>query len=435
MTARISLISAKLRGDRPRLQSEAERTADWATSTGAGVDAETNSAAAERLALIPGLWFVPVSIAVSESFLAIAVAARIVGFLRGKASFRAPQCLWFWLAWTALSIAAWSYSSEPALGWGELRHMLLAGGLFLVLPVLGRRADQQIVWKGIFITSSVGSLFLIAEFVIRAFTYHRVISEGGEAGFYLRSGGLLHHWMVWGTVEILVVAGLLCFWSTYPEERRRWWPALAINGLAVLLSLTRMAWLTCMLMLAVDLVWRRSKWIWAIPVLPLVLYMLAPGVVRLRVTESIKPSYYSNSERVQMLKVGWRMVRDHPLLGVGPGRVESMYSSYLLPDEPVPAYHGHLHNNAAQIAAQFGIPVAIAALLFVMVLFRDLLRALKTAVDRDDQFIARAALLALGGFVFAGLFEYTYGHSLGLILLSFAVMSPLLRSQLKVTRV
>ena len=79
--------------------------------------------------------------------------------------------------------------------------------------------------------------------------------------------------------------------------------------------------------------------------------------------------------------------------------------------------------------------VAIAALLFVMVLFRDLVRALKTAVDRDDQFIARAALLALGGFVFAGIFEYTYGHSLGLILLSFAVMSPLLRLQLKVTRV
>jgi putative inorganic carbon (hco3(-)) transporter len=196
---------------------------------------------------------------------------------------------------------------------------------------------------------------------------------------------------------------------------------------AVLLSLTRMAWLTCMLMLAVDLVWRRSKWIWAIPALPLALYMLAPGAVRLRVTESIKPTYYSNSERVQMLKVGWRMVRAHPLLGVGPGRVESTYTSYLLPDEPVPAYHGHLHNNAAQIAAQFGIPVAIAALLFVMVLFRDLLRALKEAVDRDDRFIARAALLALGGFIVAGFFEYTYGHSLGLILLSFAAMSPLLR--------
>jgi hypothetical protein len=37
-------------------------------------------------------------------------------------------------------------------------------------------------------------------------------------------------------------------------------------------------------------------------------------------------------------------------------------------------------------------------------------------------------LLALIGYVVAGLFEYTYGHSLGLILLSFAVLSPLLPS-------
>jgi len=79
----------------------------------------------------------------------------------------------------------------------------------------------------------------------------------------------------------------------------------------------------------------------------------------------------------------------------------------------------------AQIAAQFGIPVTLTAFLFVAVLFRDLLKARKIAKTRDGRFLAQTAILALTGFVFAGLFEYTYGHSLALILLCFAV-SPIL---------
>src|SRR5207249_11726333 len=100
-------------------------------------------------------------------------------------------------------------------------------------------------------------VLLIGEFCGRRAQYRRGISGGGDAGFYLRSGGLLHHWMVYGTVVILVVAGLLSFWSVSREERRRWWPAACINGLSVLLSLSRMAWITCLLLLGIDLLWRR----------------------------------------------------------------------------------------------------------------------------------------------------------------------------------
>ena len=382
-------------------------------------------AAYDRLALMAGLSLVPISIAASEFFLSIAVVLRLVRLARSQTRMDFPRCFWFWLLWTGLEFVVWAQSPRPALGWSEIRHIILVGSLFAVLPALGRKKDCRTVWKAIFITSSLSSVFLIGEFFWRLAHYRREISAGGDAGFYLRSGGLLHHWMVYGTVEILVVAGLLSFWSVYFEERRRWWPAVLINGLAVLLSLTRMAWITCLLLLGVDLSCRRSKWIWALPLLPLALYVLAPGAVRLRVADSIRPTYYSNSERVQMLHAGWRMVRDHPLVGVGPGRVDGLYTSYLAPQDPVPAYHGHLHNNIVQTAAQFGIPVTLAGLLFVGVLFVDLLRRHKGAVDSDDRFVARTALLALTGFVFAGFFEYTYGHSLALILLSFAVLPAL----------
>jgi len=381
-------------------------------------------AAPDRLAVIVGLWFVPVSIAVSEFFLSIALLARVVKLARRQAQLHLPRCFWFWLLWVGLAFVAWTFSPEPALGSSEIRHMLLLGALFVTLPVLAT-ADRRTVWKGIFLASSLSSLILIGEFVWRLFYYRREIGAGGDVGFYLRSGGLLHHWMVYATVEILVVAGLLSFWSVYCEHRLRWWPVAAINGVAVVLSLTRMAWVTCLLLLGMDLVWHRSKWIWALPMVPLIVYLLARSAVRLRVADSINPTYYSNSERLQMVRVGWQMVRDHPLVGVGPGRIDKLYASYLTPQDLVPAYHGHLHNNIAQIAAQFGIPVTLAAVLFAGILFRDLLKARKAATNPDDRFVAQTALLALTGFVFAGFFEYTYGHSLALILLSFAVLSAL----------
>ena len=384
------------------------------------------SARPDCLMLILGLWAVPISIAVSEFFLTIALLARIVRLGRGQDRLTFPRVFRFWALWAGLEILVWRLSPEPSLGWGEIRHLLLIGTLFVVLPSLGQAVDRLIVWQGIFLGATLSSLFLIGDFISRLFYYRRALSVGGDVGLYLRSGGLLNHWMVYGTVEILVVAGLLSFCWSYPEEGRRWWPVIAINGVAVLLSLTRMAWITCLVLLGVELMWRRSKWVWALPFLPVLLFFLAPRPIRERVTQSIRPSYYSNLERIEMLRVGWEMVKEHPFTGVGPGRVDKLYMSYLSPQDPVPAYHGHLHNNGVELAAEFGIPVVLAALLFVVVLFRDLLAACKTALNNEEQFAARTGVLALIGFLVAGLFEYTYGHSLGLILLSFAALSPLL---------
>jgi hypothetical protein len=108
------------------------------------------------------------------------------------------------------------------------------------------------------------------------------------------------------------------------------------------------------------------------------------------------------------------------------GRVGRLYRDYLRPDDPVPAWHGHLHNNLAQVAAEFGAPVLLAALLFTLVLFRHLCGAWKLATTRDTRFLARAGLLSLIGFVIAGMFDYTYGHALALILIGFAAFSPLI---------
>jgi O-antigen ligase len=365
---------------------------------------------------------VPVSVAISESLLAGALLFRFIALARGRGQLYFPRILWVWLAWAAWELVAWLHSPDLRAGQGEIRHLILLALMFLVMPSLDRSTHRIAVWRGVIAAATLSSLFLIGRFFFRLF-FH-----GAETNpvIYLRGGGLLHHWMVYGTVEVVVFAALLELLHYSPEER--WWlgPALLVNAVAIFLSLTRMLWICSLLLLAIHLAWRRSRWTWAVPAIPGFLFVLAPGPVRSRIIDSSHPDYYSNAERVQMLKVGWRMVRASPIMGVGPGRVEALYTNYLTQGDPIPAYHGHLHNNLAQLAAEFGLPAAAAATLFVAVLLWNLWKQCRGAARREEQCLSRTSLLAAIGFLTGGLFDYTYGHSLGLILVAFAVLTALI---------
>ncbi len=363
----------------------------------------------------------PVSIAVTECFLTAALLFRVRALVQRQAKLCLPLAFWYWSLWGGLEAFLWLCSGAPGTGWGEIRHLLLIAAMFVLVPALPRAADQVAVWCGIAGTASLGSAFVIGHFVSQLLFYR----GSQDPVVYLRGGGLLHHWMIYGTVEILVFAGLIELWHSFPEKHWWLWPVLIINGVAMLLSLTRMVWICGALLFSLHLIWRRSRWIWAVPALFCALFFMAPEAVQSRVIVSTEPDYYSNAERLQMLRVGWKMIRQHPLTGVGPGRVEGLYANYLSAGERLPAYHGHLHNNAVELAAEFGIPVTAAALLFLVMLTRDLLTRYSLAEDREQLFVCRTSLLALTGFVATGLFDYTYGHSLGLILLAFAALSPL----------
>jgi hypothetical protein len=364
---------------------------------------------------------IPLSIALAESFLAGSLLFRTIALVRRRANPWLPRVFWFWLVWAALEVVAWLHSPDVRIGKGEMRHLLLIAALFLVVPTIRCASDLTRVWNALALTASVNSIFLIGHFVWQLLHYRGDLPPV----IYLRGGGLLHHWMVYGTVEIIVFAGLLELWHFFPEKRWWLWAVLAINAIAMVLSMTRMLWICALLLLGVHLARRRSRWLWAVPAIPCVLFLLAPTPIRARVRDSMDPDYYSNAERMQMLRVGLKMVRQNPLTGLGPGRVDQVYATYLAPADPLPAYHGHLHNNIVQLAAECGLPVVASAFAFTVILVCGLKERCRIALDRDQEFLCRTALLALFGFVAGGMFDYTYGHSLGLILLGFAVLSPL----------
>ena len=371
--------------------------------------------------LVLSLCAVPASIAIAELFLSIALLLRLTAMARGREIVSLPRIFRYWMIWVGLEVFAWLRSPNPRMGLGEVRHLFLIASLFIVMPALRSFADRALVWRGIVAVASISSAVLIAHFFGQLLFYHGSL----DPVVYLRGGGLVNHWMIYATIEIFVFAALLELWEFFPTERRWLVPVTVINSVAILLSLTRMLWITCLLLLMLHLLWSRSQWFWAVPAVSCLLVALAPGPVRSRIVDSSHLEYYANAERLQMLRVGLAMVRQNPLTGVGPGRVNELYTHYLSAEDPIPSYHGHLHNNVVQIAAESGLPVLFAALMTVGVIFCDLKRRYKLCISADEKFLCRTCLLGLAGFIVEGMFDYTYGHSLGLILVSFAVLSSL----------
>ena len=91
------------------------------------------------------------------------------------------------------------------------------------------------------------------------------------------------------------------------------------------------------------------------------------GVVRLTSAEqrtSAGDSTQSDAQRVWFWRVGAQAALDHPLLGVGVGRLpgEGLALAARAADVPTNAADAQAHNIFVQLAAECGIPLALAAL-------------------------------------------------------------------------
>lgn len=104
-----------------------------------------------------------------------------------------------------------------------------------------------------------------------------------------------------------------------------------------------------------------------------------------------------------MAQAGVEMIRDHPVVGIGPGNIEETYPFYRLPDAPrfrTP----HLHSNPFQIWAERGIVTFVAYHLLFFLVVRELWRR-----RYRDRAAADSAIAATIAFFIAGLTEYNFG--------------------------
>jgi O-antigen ligase len=180
--------------------------------------------------------------------------------------------------------------------------------------------------------------------------------------------------------------------------------AIVLSAWALVLSLTRNAWLGALAGLLVIGLMRSLRVLWiAVAAAAVVMVLQPPAVIaRLTITD------LTSRDRWFMWQAGIDMVLDKPVFGQGPRMVERVYPGYRWPGAPNPATP-HLHNNVLQIAAERGLPCLALWLWWMAAAIGDAYRELRRG--GPGSWTAGAALAALTALMFAGLFEYNFGDS------------------------
>lgn len=205
---------------------------------------------------------------------------------------------------------------------------------------------------------------------------------------------------------MLLPVSLMLFFLWW-HERKPWQLASSMLAtLTLLLTFTRSVWLGWIAAVLVVLAMTRLRAaLFALPVLVLFVAFL-PLPLFSRFVSTFDTSRSSNLDRIRMVEAGVAMIRDHPLLGVGPGNVKEEYPLYRREDAPRPR-PPHLHNNAIQLWAERGV-LALAAYVLLQVLF---LRECARAVGPEGRKWRDVGVAVCVSLAVAGLFEFNFGDT------------------------
>jgi len=204
--------------------------------------------------------------------------------------------------------------------------------------------------------------------------------------------------------------------------RDRMWPALVMPALVVAVPLTfsRSAEVGVCAAVALLLLLKDRRLLALLPVFAALFFVLAPARITDRAESIFNLKDPSNKDRLVMMREGVHMIRDHPVLGIGPNMVQPLYAQYREPDA-VNAVNPHLHNVPLQIAAERGLPALAIWLWFVVGLLVALAKMMRV---KDQQMLAATGLAAVVSMLAAGIFEYNFGDSEFLMLFLILVTLP-----------
>jgi O-antigen ligase len=252
------------------------------------------------------------------------------------------------------------------------------------------------------------------DLALRALLIFGVFSAGyGLFQYFVLAQRDLEHRITGPAAHVMTLSGLLLpsallFLVLWIHDRRNLWllGGAMIVTLALLLTFTRSAWLGWVVAVAVLLILKRPRAL--IVAVPLFVFFVAfmPLPLFSRVISSFDIRQSSNLDRIRMIEAGVEIIKDYPLLGVGPANIKEVYPLYRKHDAPrfrIP----HLHNNVVQLWAERGL-LAVAAYVLLNVLFlRECARAWRGSQSR----FAEVGVAVTVGLAAAGLFEFNFGDT------------------------
>ncbi|HCH37369.1 MAG TPA: hypothetical protein DEU67_05030 [Acidobacteria bacterium] len=365
----------------------------------------------ERAAFIALATFVAalqVSIALANILLTVTGVLWVALLIKKQERVTAPQ--WFWLlpAYAALTLMSAVMSLAPVTSIIDSKQLLL----FLIVPGVYRLARGQRAITIATVIISVGA----ASAIIGIAQYG--IFEYDNLG--RRPQGSLTHYMTYSGL-LMLVSGMAAARLLF-HGRDRTWPALVMPALlaALALTFTRSAMVGTCVGIGLLLAIKDLRLLLLAPIVAGLFTAVAPEQITARLYSTFDPQNETVRDRIAMMRTGVRLVRDYPLMGVGPDMVEAVYADYRDP-AAVQESNPHLHNVPIQIAAERGIPALLAWVALIVAVTRGLVHQLRTGAYRS---LPAGGLAAVGGMLAAGMFEYNFGDSEFLMLWLVLVTLP-----------
>jgi O-antigen ligase len=348
------------------------------------------------------------SIAIAQILLTVALVCWIALVILDHETIDIPSFAWPLGAYIAITLVATAFSPDPRVSLMASKQMVL----FLLIPLVyrfatGPRAGTMVT---VIVTCAAASA---AVGIIQYGILH--YDNLGQ-----RPQGTLGHYMTYSGLLMLVIGAALA--RVLFGTRDRMWAALVMPALVVALPLTfsRSAEVGVCVGVALLLLLKDRRLLAVLPVLAALFFVLAPARVTDRFESIFNLKNPTNRDRLVMLREGVHMIKDHPLLGIGPNMVQPLYAQYREPGF-VNAVNPHLHNVPVQIAAERGLPALAIWLWFIVGLTVALAKQMRVKVQK---MLAATGLAAVVSMLAAGMFEYNFGDSEFLMLFLILVTLP-----------
>jgi len=363
------------------------------------------------------------SITAIDVVTALLIAATLVALAdpAARAGYRRPLA-WPLLAFAAVTLLSAALSSHPRVAFFESKHLLSLPLFFIAVNGFAGGAAIRRALPWYFGAVTLASAYALLQTLACATT----VALPGWVGHALkvrletcrllhpfRAKGFFSIYMTLGGSLLIALALLLALLALARRRRRLWLTAAGVPAFVALgLTYVRSAWLGLGVAILVLTVLTRRLWLIVPVALAVLLAVAVPSALKTRLLSMADPADETARERLYLWDAGWRMVRDAPVLGLGPGGVRQHYPEYKHADAKKPRT-GHLHNNLVQIAAERGL-LGLAAWCWIWVAFFRRAGAIYRAIPgprSDDRALVAGSLAVVAGFLVAGLFEYNFGDS------------------------
>ncbi len=310
----------------------------------------------------------------------------------------------FFIAFIGATLLAALSGYQPLVSLEGGKSLFHIGIFFFVLNVLNSQKDVARCHRLLLVAGMIASAIGVYSSLSHGFGLeHRAKGLFESAYAYMTFAGML-------MMIFLVNISRILFSKKIAKETGWWeWAALFIILSGLLFSLTRNVWVGSIVGFFFLALLRYRKKALLFPLLLLLLYPILPPQMQTRFQSITDTQNTTNHERIVLWKNGFKMIADHPLLGVGQDNFQHLYDNYRKPEDKS---MGNMHNSYLTILAERGIIGLIAWLSLIVALgwkFFTIFRETENAQLLKGN--AAGTLSALIALMCAGFFESNFNDT------------------------